>query len=180
MAKITSNILLVLLFVLLSRSVSALPFDQAYMVAGPLETTPIESFAIDGPTPWLFVDLPGLGSLFTVVESSWFAASEVGARFPSVVPSQQNLEHFWLAPSEAAWAAARTTGRWTIDVRFELVGILFAENGGIGVGISEGGGLTSVSFDVVPIPEPGTALLVGVGLVGLCAARGRAEDQASA
>ncbi len=65
-------------------------------------------------------------------------------------------------------------------MRFELVGILFAENGGIGVGISEGGGLTSVSFDVVPIPEPGTALLVGVGLVGLCAARGRAEDQASA
>lgn len=76
--------------------------------------------------------------------------------------------------------AARATGHWTIDVSFQLVGIQFAENGGIGVGISEGGGQTTVSFDVTAIPEPRTALFLGLGLFGLGVVRGREKDEASA
>lgn len=181
MNRFRSKTLVLILFsvAVLGQRASALPFDQAHMVAAPFETTRLETFPIDGPAPWLFVDLPTLGSFFTVVASDWFSAGQAGARFASVVPGQQNLDQFWLAPSEAAWAAARAAGRWTIEVTYQLVGIQFAENGGIGVGISEGGGETTVSFDVTAIPEPGTALLLGMGLSGLGATRHRARGQAA-
>lgn len=83
------------------------------MVAGPLETTRIDDFRIDGP--WPFVDLSGLGSFFTVVESDWFVSGVTGPRLASATPNQQSLDHFWLAPTEAAGSPRerRDSGRST-------------------------------------------------------------------
>ncbi len=80
--------------------------------------------ALDGPTPWLFVDLPGLGSFFTAV--------------------------------------ARTSGGWAIDVSFQLVGIQFGENAGIGVGDRPAGPSLS---ECQPIQWPALAECVA-GLAG--------------
>ena len=138
---------------LVAGHAQALTFDQAHMVATPFSTQQVSDFALDGPTPWLFIDLPALGSFFTVTQSSWFVA---GTAVPQVQSSQrfQELDHFWIAPSDLAWAAVKVTGNWHIDASFDLVGILFAENGGIGVGISEGSGTTTVDFSVTPAPVP--------------------------
>lgn len=123
------------------------------MVSSPLSVTQVASFSIDGPTPWLFVDLPALGSLFTSVQTAWFVAGVPAAKF-AVSPGPQANDRFWLAPSDATWNGAKTVGDWHNDVSRNLVGIQFAENGGIGVGISEGSGSTLVNFAVTPAPVP--------------------------
>ena len=146
----------------------AATFDAAYMVAAPGSTTQVSEFAIDGPAPWLFVDLPGLGSLFTVVESDWLRIGVPGVRL-NLFPSQQSGDQFWVGPADAAWNGVKALGNWSITASFELVGILFAENGGIGVGISEGAGSTQVGFAVVPapVPVPASGLLFGAALGAL-------------
>lgn len=143
-------------------------FDAAYMVAAPGSTTPVSEFSLDGPAPWLFVDLPGLGSLFTVVESDWFRLGVPDVQL-SLSPSLQTNDRFWIGPSETAWDDVKTLGAWSISASFELVGILFAENGGIGVGIIEGAGSTEVGFAVVPapVPVPASGLLLGPALLAL-------------
>ena len=149
-------------------SARAATFDAAYMVAAPGSTTQVSEFAIIGPAPWLFVDLPGLGSFFTVVESDWFQIGVSGAQL-SLFPSQQIGDLFWIGPAGAAWDGVKALGNWSITASFALVGILFAENGGIGVGISEGAGSTQVAFSVVPspVPIPTSGLLFGAALSAL-------------
>lgn len=143
-------------------------FDAAYMVAAPGSTAPVSEFSLDGPAPWLFVDLPGLGSFFTVVESDWFRVGVPGAQL-TLFPSLQMDDQFWIGPTETTWDNVKTLGAWSITASFELVGILFAENGGIGVGISEGAGSTEVGFAVVPtpVPVPTSGLLLGPALLAL-------------
>lgn len=146
----------------------AATFDAAYMVAAPGSTTQVSQFAIDGPAPWLFVDLPGLGSFFTVVESDWFRVGVPGVQL-DLFPRQQAADQFWISPADGAWNGVKSLGNWSITASFELVGILFAENGGIGVGISEGAGSTQVGFSVVPaaVPLPANGLLFGAALAAL-------------
>lgn len=128
-------------------------FDRAFMVAAPFSTDPVSVFALDGGKPWLFVDLPGLGSFFTVVESDW--RLEPGpTRLIDVPPSHQENDLFWITPSDAQWESQKALGTWDILATYSLVGIQFAENGGIGVGVLEGAGSTHVRFDVVPSPVP--------------------------
>jgi hypothetical protein len=148
----------------------ALDFDAAYTVAAPFSTVQVNEFALDGPTPWLFIDLPALGSLFTATSSSWFVAGTNTALTQSS-RSEQELDRFWLAPSDLAWNTAKSTGLWHIDATFNLVGILFAENGGIGVGISEGAGSTAVNFSVspAPVPLPGGGCLLSAALLAVSA-----------
>ena len=166
-----------LALLLTSGAARAASFDAAYMVAAPGSTTPISEFSLDVPAPWLFVDLPGLGSLFTVVESDWFRLGVPDVQL-HLVPSQQTGDRFWIGPSEAAWNGVKTLGNWSITASFDLVGILFAENGGIGVGISEGSGSAQVPFSVVPapVPLPAGALLLGPAVLALgCLRKQRAS-----
>ena len=150
------------------ESAHALNFDAAYTVAAPFSTVQVTDFTLDGPTPWLFIDLPALGSLFTATSSSWFLAGTSAALAQSS-RREQNLDRFWLAPSDLVWSSVKSAGNWHIDATFDLVGIQFAENGGIGVGISEGAGSTSVNFSVSPaaVPLPGGGWLLGAALVAI-------------
>lgn len=162
--------LLAVCFALLfaASTARAASFDAAYMVAAPGSTIQVSQFSIDGPAPWLFVDLPGLGSLFTVVESDWFRLGVPGVQL-HLFPAQQNGDKFWVGPADAAWNSVKALGNWSVTASFELVGILFAENGGIGVGISEGAGSSQVAFSVVPapVPVPASGVLLGAALAAL-------------
>jgi hypothetical protein len=150
-----------------------LSFVSAYTVAAPGSTARVTVFDINGDAPWLFVDLPALGSFSTTVNSNWFqGANEVG-QFSAVpaVPSASNAHQFWLTPSEADWNAKKAAGDWHIDATFDLVGLLCAESGGICVPVSEGNGSVTVNFSVAPavVPLPLGALLLasGLGVLGL-------------
>ena len=146
---------------------AVVPFDAAYMVAAPLSTTQVSAFSIDGPTPWLFVDLPG-SSPFTFLDSKWFLAGI--QQFASTRTIAAGDDQFWLAPTDAVWDTEKSLGRWRVDTRYSFGDILFAENGGIGVGITTATGSASIGFDVTPapIPLPAGAVLFGtaLGLLG--------------
>lgn len=146
----------------------AATFDAAYMVTASGSTIQVSQFAIDGPAPWLFVDLPGLGSFFTVVKSDWFRIGVAGVQL-NLFPRHEAGDQFWISPADGAWNGVKSLGNWSVTASFELVGIFFAENGGIGVGISEGAGSTQVGFSVVPapIPLPASGLLLGAALSAL-------------
>ena len=146
---------------------AVIPFDAAFMVAAPLSTTPVSAFSIDGPTPWLFVDLPG-SSPFTFLDSKWFFGG--AQQFLSTRTIAAGVDQFWLAPTDAVWDTEKALGRWRVDTRYSFGDILFAENGGIGVGITTATGSASIGFDVTPapIPLPAGAVLFGtaLGLLG--------------
>lgn len=161
---------------LVTSHAHALTFDQAYTVAAPFSTQQVSDFALDGPTPWLFIDLPALGSFFTVTSSSWFVAGTAAPQATST-QSVHDLDRFWLAPSDLAWSAVKSAGNWHIDASFNLVGIQFAENGGIGVGISEGSGSTTVDFSVssAAVPLPAGGWLLSSALIAVAGLRRRAR-----
>ncbi len=152
--KLTAGICALLLA---SESGAALPppaiiaFDAAYMVAAPLSETQVSAFSIDGPTPWLFVDLPG-SSPFTFLDSTWFFGD--AQQFVSALTQPAGTDKFWLAPTDAVWNAEKVLGNWQVDTRYAFGDILFAENGGIGVGITTATGSASVNFTVTPAPVP--------------------------
>lgn len=160
---------------LLGSQAQALTFDAAYTVGTSGSTVAVADFAIDGPVPWLFVDLPALGSFSTFVSAKWFLDGVPSAQF-EVFPSTADGQRFWLSPAESVWNGKKAVGPWHVDATFSLTGILFAENGGIGVGISEGSGSTTVTFRVtpaaVPLPAAGPLFALAVGGLGLRVRRG--------
>jgi hypothetical protein len=140
-----------------------LPFDAAYTVAASGSTTPLSVFDINGPAPWLFVDLPRLGSLLTFVTSNWFLDGNPTVRF-TATPLASSADQFWLAPPAAGWNASAAPGPWHVDVTFNLVGLQCAESCGIGVGVDEGSGSATVPFTVAAVPLPAGWLLFASAL----------------
>jgi hypothetical protein len=160
------------LFASANAAALTLPFDAAYTVAASGSTTPVSVFDIDGPAPWLFVDLPRLGSLLTFVSSNWLRDGNATLQF-SAFPLASSADQFWLAPSAVQWNATKAPGAWHIDATFSLVGLQCAESCGIGVGVDEGSGSTTVQFTVAAVPLPATAWLFAcaLGAVGFPRAR---------
>lgn len=130
---------------------AVIPFDAAYMVDAPTSVIEIDEFALGGPPPTLFVDLPG-SSLFTFLDSKWFFDGVL--QFTLLPTNFLNDDLFWMRPGEAEWAAKQALGVWRVDTRYSFGDILFAENGGIGVGFTSATGSASVNFTVTPAPVP--------------------------
>ena len=57
-----------------SSAVVNLEFDAAYTVAAPFSTDPVNVFDIEGPPPWLYLDLPdaATSSFIVAAPSDWF------------------------------------------------------------------------------------------------------------
>jgi len=130
---------------------TVIPFDAAYMVDAPTSVIEIGEFALGGTPPTLFVDLPG-SSPFTFLDSKWFFGGVL--QFTLLPTAALNDDLFWMRPTEIEWAAKQALGAWRVDTRFSFGDILFAENGGIGVGFTSATGTASVDFTVTPAPVP--------------------------
>src|SRR6185503_924941 len=62
------------------------PFDRVYPVGAPGSTTPITQFDINGPAPWIYLDLPAPGGQYSYGSSNWFARSTTPAQFQIYSP----------------------------------------------------------------------------------------------
>jgi hypothetical protein len=125
-----------------------LNFDAAYMVAASGSTEPVSVFDINGPAPWLYLDLPdgALSSFLVDASSNWFHEGESTQRFSLANDSFTALDKFWFSPSPEAWESAKAAGEWHIDARHALVNLILIY--GVGVGQVWATGSTTTDFTV--------------------------------
>jgi hypothetical protein len=129
-----------------------LPFDAAYMVAAPGDTTPLTSFSWGGAPPTLLLDMPAGTSWdywFSSVGSTWRSPS--GATLSVEYYTQADQDKLWFSPPAATWSASQAVGNWSISAvhtQVELVMIY-----GVGAPIVWGRGSATVPFTVTaPLP----------------------------
>ena len=81
-----------------------LPFDAAYTVAAAGSVERIDSFSLDGPAPWLYVDLPdgALNSTFSSAYSRWFAEGSPTVQFTASDGIWGSQDKYWLSPAASA------------------------------------------------------------------------------
>ncbi len=130
-----------------------MPFDAAYMVAGPGETTPLTSFSLDGAPPSLLVDMPAGTSWdywFSGASSTW--RSPTGASFRMDYYTSAIDDKLWFTPPAATWAASKALGNWSITAIHSQVELVIIYGGG--APIVWGRGTAIVPFSVVA-PMPG-------------------------
>jgi hypothetical protein len=145
------------------------PFEAAYCVDSPGSTTPVRAFHIDGPAPWLFVDLGTSWGQYSYASSRWFSGDESTARFSANEGTWFSTERqYWLSPGAEAWEANKAVGEWRVDANYAWWTLVMTYGGG--APLTNSTGSKTVSFWVVahPIPEPGAALVcLGAGILGI-------------
>ncbi|MEA2711204.1 MAG: hypothetical protein QOF78_3805 [Phycisphaerales bacterium] len=151
------------------------PFDRAYTVSAPGSTTPVSEFDINGPAPWLYLDLPSPRGEYSYSSSTWFADSSATAQFSlsggSTFSSEQE---FWLSPSPAEWELKKSIGDWHINANYGWWTLVIIYGGGAPVTYATGSEVVTFTVSTwtpgptVPInPEPASILLCGLGAAAL-------------
>jgi len=177
--KIFTSGLAALIVSIASAHAAVQPFEHAYTVGFAGSTTPVTVFDIDGPAPFLFLDLPAT-SFITSVSSDWFHDADLVAQF-TVQESSAGGDKFWLSPPAEVWNVEKAVGDWHIHASYNLVGLICLENGGICVPQNVGSGSGVVDFTIAAVPEPEVYAMFGGGLalLGLASRRRRRQDAAA-
>lgn len=147
-------------------------FENTYMVGASGSTVPVATFAIDGPAPWLYVNLVSPPGDFAFVSAQFF-------RPPSALPAltldaglvSAAGDQYWFAPSASQWASKKAIGAWNAVATLDALELVLIY--GVGVGRVVTLDSTSASFSVAAnVPEPSAWLLLASGL-GIVAWRSR-------
>ena len=111
-----------------------LDFDAAYMVAASGSTEPVSEFELDGPPPWLYVDLPdgALTSFLVSIDANWFLEPQAAAQFSLSESSFAQADKYWFSPAAQIWNEKKAVGDWHIDARHSLVELIIIYGGGVG------------------------------------------------
>lgn len=111
-----------------------MPFDAAYMVAASGSTEPVDYFDIEGPAPWLYLDLPdgALTSFIVSVSTDWFRDSVTTKQFSLSESSYASLDKYWFSPSTEVWNSTKAEGGWHINARHSLINLIIIYGGGVG------------------------------------------------
>lgn len=126
-----------------------LPFDAAYMVAEAGSVEPVSSFDLNGPAPWLYVDLPdgALWSFSSSVNSKWYSGLSTAPKFVLSEGIWGAQDKYWLSPSISDWQANGAVGTWRINATHSLVELVMIY--GVGAPRVWGTGSTSIQFSIV-------------------------------
>jgi hypothetical protein len=160
--------------VLASSATNAALFDTVYIVGANGSTTPVTQFSIDGPAPWLFVDLSGPLSEFTWLSASWFADGNPTAQFTNFPGNRSGADKLWFSPTPAEWNAEKAAGDWHVDLTLNALELILIYGVGVGQLVQVAG--PTVSFNVVDplaVPEPSTFALLGLSLLAFALVRVR-------
>ena len=111
-----------------------LEFDAAYMVAASGSTEPVSEFELDGPAPWLYLDLPdgALTSFLVSVDAHWFLEPQTPAQFSLTESSFAQADKYWFSPAAQLWNEKKAAGDWHVNARHSLVELIIIYGGGVG------------------------------------------------
>jgi hypothetical protein len=117
-----------------AAAVTDLNFDAAYMVAASGSTEPVSVFDINGPAPWLYLDLPdaALTSFLAAVHSDWFHESSAAKQFTLSNSSLVVQDKYWFSPTAEEWNETKAVGDWHLDAQHSLVELIIIYGGGVG------------------------------------------------
>ena len=109
----------------LAAAVVDLDFDAARMVATSGSTEPVSVFDINGPAPWLYLDLPdgALTSFLAAVHSDWFHEGSAAKQFTLSNTSFVVQDEYWFSPTTEDWNATKAVGDWHIDAHHSARGV---------------------------------------------------------
>lgn len=158
--------------------------DAAYVVGARGSTTPIRQLTLDGPAPWLHLDLSFSydPAIYKGLDIVWFSANWLhngkGHRIVEAVAGLPGAPSDKLWIEAANWDQVKSAGEWVIEPHLNFYSCI----GTYGVGVclkAQSPGL-DVRFLVAstPVPEPATwALsLCGLGALALVGRRRRARS----
>ncbi len=154
-------------------------FDAVHPVAANGGTVPVTSFVLDGPAPWLYLDLAGpLDDASGIFASLRFDANPADAvpaiEFAAEIAGGTGNDKFWLTPSAANWAANKSAGAWQFKTGVWSIALICIYGGCVGApgGFSSAAGPTVVFTvgNVPQVPEPGSPALWALGMAGLLGA----------
>lgn len=138
---------------------------NVYTVANSGSTAPIASFGYN-ETPWLYIDVPefaGAPGFYPTltVSAGWAPQSNPGSI--SVIGFNQELypsgfQDTWIQLAE--WETVKQVGFWDIYANYSV----YTLNGWTPNFIASGE--DTAVFEVQPVPEPSSLLLLGSGLIG--------------
>jgi hypothetical protein len=130
-------------------AVVSLPFDAAYMVAASGSTEPVSVFDLDGPVPWLYLDLPdaAMTSFMAIASSDWFYEPLQSKQFSVNTSSLVQEDKHWLSPTADVWTAAKAAGEWHVDVRHSLIELIIIYGAGVGRVWATGSGTVQFTVD---------------------------------
>jgi hypothetical protein len=139
---------------------------NVYPVAANGSTAEQNTFTYD-QTPWLYVDVPdfaGYPGIYPklTVSAGWMYQSEpytIGVMGFNQEFYPNGFQDTWIQPDN--WATIKGVGTWDISSNYTV----YTLNGWSVNVIATG--TDSSSFEVTPIPEPASLLLLGSGLIGL-------------
>jgi dockerin type I repeat protein len=117
-----------------AAAVVDLDFDAAYMVAASGSTEPVSVFDINGPAPWLYLDLPdaALTSFLAAVQSDWFHEASATKQFSLSNTSFVVQDKYWFSPTAEEWNETKAVGDWHVDAHHSLVELIIIYGGGVG------------------------------------------------
>ena len=124
------------------------PFDHVYPVSSAGSTTPVTEFDVNGPAPWVYLDLPSPGAQYSYGSSNWFADSNPTAKFLEYSPGVFVSEgEYWLSPPADVWQQTKSAGTWHVDASFAWWDLVIIYGGGAPV--TKTYGSQTVNFNVL-------------------------------
>jgi hypothetical protein len=144
------------------------PFDRVYPVAAPGSREPVTQFDINGPAPWVYLDLPSPGGQYSYGSSNWFAGGSTTMQFQEYSPGIFVSDgEYWLSPPADGWAQLKSVGDWRVDASFAWWDLVIIYGGGAPV--TKTFGSQSVHFSMMNTGDANGDGRVDIGDLGLLA-----------
>lgn len=145
--------------------------ENAYLVDSQGSSAQLTEYRLDGPAPWLYIDLAGVIDT-TADFPTWVTASWQHAVHGTLAGSDfaiQEADKLWLQP--VGWDSLKALGEWRVTPSIHWFDcIIIYGVGTCSLGSTQASEIAFLVTDSQPVPEPSTYLMLLAGILGVAVA----------